>query len=222
MLSLRDFQDLTDPQLSLLERLERLPQFTEHFYFTGGTLLKALGIVPRESNDLDFFTFPHVDERTYMATLGIVLSLLREIFGQGNIVTTERGFLVKGSGMVVECVYDAVQNIDVFVPFGNLQTSGLKDFAANKAAAFCARDEVKDCVDIAFLTKREGWLLADLADMAEERFSLGTISEKKLLTELLHKREMLTVPPSMFLRDQERNLALVEEQINYLLDHATV
>lgn len=222
MPSLRDFQDLTAPQATLLERLERSPEFTERFYFTGGTLLKALGIVPRESNDLDFFTFPHVDERTYMATLGVVLSLLREMFGEENIVTTERGFLVKGSGMVVECVYDAVRNIDNFVSFGNLQTPGLKDFAANKAAAFCVRDEVKDCVDIAFLTKREGWLLADLADMAEERFSLGTISEKKLLTELLHKRETLTLSPLMFLRNQERNLALVEEQVQFLLDHVTL
>lgn len=220
--SIKDFRDLTGPQQKLLERLERTPQFTEHFYFTGGTLLKALGIVPRESNDLDFFTFPETDGRTYMAAIGVVRDLLQSTFGERSVVTTERGFLLSETGMVIECIYDIVPAIDDCSSFGNLRTSSLKDLAANKAAAFCVRDEVKDYVDIAFLTKREGWLLSDLADLAEKRFRLGTINEKKLLMELLHKREMLTIPSSIFLRDPARNLALVEKQITYLLDHVTL
>ena len=135
---------------------------------------------------------------------------------------TERGFLLQKAGTRVECVYDVVKNIDDFVPYGNLQTSGLRDFAANKSAAFCVRDEVKDYIDIAFLTKREGWLLGDLADFAEERFRMGTISEEKLLTEILSKRDMFTIPPQIFLRDPQENTTLVHEQVAYLLRSTTL
>ena len=220
--TLNDFQDLTPSQRAILERFEREERFTKTFYFTGGTLLKALGIVPRESNDLDFFTFPETDGRTYMECLGIVRTLLEETCGADDILNTERGFLLKKEGTRVECVYDVVRNINDFVPFGNLKTSSLRDFAANKAAAFCVRDEVKDYIDIAFLTKKQGWLLKDLAANAEERFHLGTISEEKLLTELLSKRDMLTIPPEIFLRDPEKNRKLIEEQVAYLLNSTTL
>ena len=222
MHAMTDFQDLTEPQRRLLLRLEKEQCFTEHFYFTGGTLLKALGIVPRESNDLDFFTFPEVDGRTYHALLGAIRSILDELFGAENVRNTERGFLIAEHGTRVECVYDIVKNIDAFVPFGKLRTSSLKDFAANKAAAFCVRDEVKDMIDIAFLTKRKGWLLADIADIAEERFRMGTISEEKLLAELIQKRDLLTVPREIFLRNPEENIAFVKAQVAFLIDHTTL
>ena len=222
MRTLNDFQDLTKPQHMLLARLEGEQRFTEHFYFTGGTLLKALSIVPRESNDLDFFTFPGVDGRTYMELLGVIHELLDETFGEANVRNTERGFLLKEHGTRVECVYDSVKNIDMFVPFGKLQTSSLKDLAANKAAAFCVRDEAKDMIDIAFLTKNRTWLLKDLADIAEEKFRMGTISEKKLLTELLSKRDTLRVTPEMFLRDGEANVRIVMDQVVHLLEQTTL
>lgn len=220
--ALNDLQDLTPVQRTLLKRLEREKRFTEHFYFTGGTLLKALGIVPRESNDLDFFTFPEVDGLTYITALTHVRTILDELFGKENITNTERGFLIARETVRVECVYDIVKNIDDFVSFGNLKTPGLRDFAANKSAAFCVRDEAKDYVDLAFLTKRKGWLLKDLADIAEEKFRMGTISEKKLLTELLHKRDMVRVMPAMFLRDGEENMRTVTDQVAHLLAHTTL
>ena len=217
-----DFRDLTPPQRAILARFEREKRFTRTFYFTGGTLLKALGIVPRESNDLDFFTFPDVSGQAYMERLGMARALLEEVCGADDVLVTERGFLLQKAGTRVECVYDVVKNIDDFVPYGNLQTSGLRDFAANKSAAFCVRDEVKDYIDIAFLTKREGWLLGDLADFAEERFRMGTISEEKLLTEILSKRDMFTIPPQIFLRDPQENTTLVHEQVAYLLRSTTL
>jgi len=58
-----DFVDLTAEQRTVLEAFERDTTLCDTFYFTGGTLLKALGIVPRLSNDLDFFTFPFINDR---------------------------------------------------------------------------------------------------------------------------------------------------------------
>src|SRR3989344_6758361 len=116
MHAMTDFQDLTETQRRLLLRLEKEQCFTEHFYFTGGTLLKALGIVPRESNDLDFFTFPEVEGHAYAMALTQVRAMLIELFGEENIRSTDRGFLLVREGMRVECIYDSVKNIDEFVP----------------------------------------------------------------------------------------------------------
>lgn len=220
--SLADFQDLTPVQRLLLERLEQEKRFTDTFYFTGGTLLKALGIVPRESNDLDFFTFPDVDGRTYIQRLQDARVVLQEVCGGKNVLDTERGWLLTDENTRVECIYDTVKNISEFVSFGALQTSGFPDLAANKAAAFCVRDEMKDYVDLAFLTKQEGWSLKDLADIAEKRFHLGTLREEKLLTEFIAKRDMFTVDPHMFLRNGAENARLVEEQVRSLLQHTTL
>lgn len=222
MPSLSDFRDLTPPQTQVLERLERELWFTDCFYFTGGTLLKALGIVPRTSNDLDFFTFSDVPGKTYNDAVRQVRSVLVETFGREHVLNTERGFLLRRVGMTIECIYDTVDAIDSFVHFGHLRTAGLRDATANKVAAFCVRDEVKDYIDIAFLTKRQEWLLKDLADIAEEKFQLHTFNEEKLFTELVAKRDALTIPPNIFLRNAQEHLAFVQEQGAYLLEHTTL
>lgn len=220
--SISDFQDLTPAQHRLLTRVEREEKFTQHFYLTGGTLLKALGIVPRQSNDLDFFTFPAVSPRAYTNSLITLRSVLEELFGADAIVPTAEGFLHAESRMVIDAVSDAIPNISDFGSFGRLRVAGLKDLAAHKASAVCSRDEVKDYIDIAFLTKHQGWALKDLVEFAEEKFRLGTVSEERIVTELLDKRANFTVPPTIFLRSPEENTKLVQEQITFLIDHTTL
>lgn len=223
MQDLNDLKDLTAVQRKILECMECERSFTDVFHFTGGTLLKALDIVPRESNDLDFFTFPSVDGRTYLKSLADVKGFLSELFGADDVIVTDRGFLMPQSGMRIECVYDAVHAIDDFIPFGRLKTSGLRDLVANKVAAFCVRDEMRDYIDLAFLTAQKGWKLADLAAIAEEKFSLQTITEEKLLTEFLKKKEMFQhCPPAIFLRDQEENAMKVDQQVELLLKESTL
>lgn len=216
--TINDLQDLTKLQRQLLVRIEQDTLFTERFYLTGGTLLKALGIVPRQSNDLDFFTFSTVNADDFMSSLTHVKNLLEKLFGTDSITPTDRGFLHTASNMVIDIVADSSPNIDEFVLFGNLHTASLKDLAAHKASALCSRDEVKDYIDIAYLTKHQGWLLKDLAQLAEKKFHLGTISEEKLLTELLAKREAFTIPLEIFLRSPEENSKRVDQQIQHLLE----
>ena len=217
-----DFQDITEPQRTFLMAVHDDVRLRETFFFTGGTLLKARGIVPRISNDVDLFTFPTISSYDYLTHLQTLHRVLERIFGTDTIKETECGFLHTLSGMVIEAVHDATANIDDFVFFGALATTGLRDLAAHKASALCSRDEVKDYIDIAFLTHREGWSLRDLETFAEKKFRLGTIREEHLVTELLAKRETLTIPPAIFLRDPERNAALVAEQIERLLNATTV
>ncbi|MDP2630820.1 MAG: nucleotidyl transferase AbiEii/AbiGii toxin family protein [Candidatus Uhrbacteria bacterium] len=219
---LSELVDLSEVQYSILEGIERTDILFKTFYLTGGTLLKARGIVPRMSNDLDFFTFPLFDHRIFMSRLREFHCLLDGIFGAEHIITTERGFIHHPSGMIIDVIADEIPNIDEFVLFGKLSTSGLKDIAANKASALCSRDEIKDYVDVAFLTRDQGWSLKNLEEFAEKKFRLGTVTEEKLVTEILSKQSLFTLPAEIFLREPEKNLAIVQEQIAHLLETSTL
>ncbi len=220
--SIQDFKDLTDSQLAFLSCVEKDKEFTDVFFLTGGTLLKALGIVPRQSNDLDFFTFSHVNNHDFLAAESHAHDLLKKTFTSGTLTLTDRGFLHAESSMVIDMVADGSPNIGNFESFGNLKTAHLKDLAAHKASALCSRDEIKDYIDIAFLTKQQGWLLQDLAQFAEEKFRLGTISEEKILTEILAKRDAFTIPPTIFLHSPDEHITTVTNQINYLIEHTSL
>lgn len=214
--------DLSEAQHTLLWEFARTDELSQTFYLTGGTLLKARGIVPRLSNDLDFFTFPSFDQRAFIPRLRIFHSLLEKIFGSENIINTDRGFIHHPSGMIIDVIADEIQNIDEFVMFDTLSTSGLRDIVANKASALCSRDEIKDYIDIAFLTRDQGWSLKQLEEFAEKKFGLGTVTEEKLVTEILSKQSLFTLPPEIFLRNQEENVAIVHEQIAHLLETSTL
>src|SRR3989338_3772748 len=91
--TIRDFQDLTEPQQAFLGAVHDDAKLRKTFFFTGGTLLKARGIVPRFSNDIDLFTFPTVLPRDYLAALQAIHGLLNNLFNEVNVKETERGFL---------------------------------------------------------------------------------------------------------------------------------
>ena len=220
-LSPADFIDLTPEQRVTLEAFERDSDLCRTFYFIGGTLLKALGIVPRQSNDLDFFTFNTIDARTFAHQRIHFEKILKELFGQ-DIEATQQGFIHRTRGMLVDMCHDGIPTIGAFVSYGNLATASMDDNVANKASALCSRDELKDLIDIAFLTKTRKLLLKDFELLAERKFGLGTITEEKLLTELISRREQFDVPAAIFLRDGEKNKAFVREQITHLIEQSTL
>lgn len=220
--SINNFLDLTESQRAVLECINAEPLLYETFYFTGGTALKALGIVPRISNDVDLFTFSHISSLVYTQRLTLFRTLLCDRFGSANIVETEHGFLHTGSGTIIDTVADTIRNIDAFFRYENISVASYKDMAAHKASALCSRDEVKDYVDLAFLTRDQQWLLKDLETFAEQKFGLGTISEEKLMTEFLAKREQFPLSPDMFLRTPSHYIALVEQQVAALLAQTTL
>ncbi len=220
--SIKDFVDLTAEQRAVLEAFESNDALCKTFYFTGGTLIKALGIVPRISNDLDFFTFPQVDSRTFLAQREKVRMVLIKTFGEEHIHATEDAYTHRPSGMVIDLVIENIPMIDDVVEYGALRTAGLKDITAGKAAALCSRDEIKDYIDIAFLTHRANLCLADLENFAERKYGLGTITEEKLLAELVAKREQFALSEEIFLRDAQKHISFVQSQISTLIKETTV
>lgn len=217
-----DFIDLTQQQRILLEAFERDAGLCQTFYFSGGTLLKAVGIIPRISNDIDFFSFPDMDSRVVFSQRENFYDACRALFGKDTIGETQCGIIHRPSGMVIDFAAGDVRIIGDFVSYGNLKTASIEDCAANKASALCSRDEIKDYIDIAFLSKNRGWSLKDFEEMAEKKFGLGTITEEKLLTELLAKQAQFDIPLDIFLRDPEINCAFVKEQISFLVEHTSL
>jgi predicted nucleotidyltransferase component of viral defense system len=215
-----DFIDLTDAQKAVLALLEANPVFTEHFYFTGGTLLKALGIVPRESNDLDFFTFPSFDTSRFPQIVGQIKRVISDSIG--SVTDTQKGFIHNASGMILEFVHEPTHLLEECIFYGNLGVSHVRDIAAHKASALCCRDEVKDLIDIAFLTQMQSWNLSDLEDLAYEKFGIKTVTQEKLLEEVLAKKDMFTITHTQFLKDGKANVKLCEDRIRYLLDNIEV
>lgn len=220
--TIKDFVDLTDPQRELLEAFERDVDLCQTFYFTGGTLLKALGIVPRISNDLDFFSFPGVSGRAIVSQRMRFRDLCGTVFGANTIGDTQQGIIHRPSGTVIDIVADDIKNIGDFVSFGNVKTASIEDCAANKASALCSRDEVKDVIDLALLTRVREWNLCDLEELAEKKFGLGTVTEEKLLTELIAKRTQFDIPSEIFLREPEANRAAVQERVAFLIQESSL
>ncbi len=83
--TIADFVHLTDIQKRVLSLFDRHEIFYKNFYFTGGTLLKALGIVPRESNDLDFFTFHTVEQESFPRILNAIKKILEKELGADSL-----------------------------------------------------------------------------------------------------------------------------------------
>lgn len=220
--SFKQLVDLTVEQRAVLEAFECDTELSHTFYLIGGTLLKALGIVPRISNDLVFFTVPEINQLRYPSYRKRFGSLLAEIFGGYEIDATQEGFIHRPSGMVIDIVAEDIKNIEDFVLFGNLKTASVRDCAANKASALCSRDELKDYIDIAFLTKAHSWLLNDLEALAEKKFGPGTITEEKLLTELIAKQKQFDIPTSIFLMEGEKNRQLVKDHVALLIEKSSL
>ena len=143
--------------------------------------------------------------------------VLVDEIGDERLVVTDKGFLDSKSGMTIDFILDSIPEIDEFLVFDSIRVSGLKDIAANKASALCCRDEVKDYIDMAFLTLDQKLKLADLAGLAEEKFKIGTVTEEKLIEELVSKREMFRIVPDMFLFDGKAQVSRVNRQIDFLL-----
>lgn len=215
--TLDDFVHLTAIQKRVLTCLNQEEIFYKHFYFTGGTLLKALDIVPRQSNDLDFFTFAHLPPLQFSPLLKGIDDILKRELKKDTLSVTSKGFLHNPSGILLDFILDTIEPIDAFVPYANIETASLKDIAAHKASALCSRDEIKDLIDLTFLTKKKGWLLKDLAKFAERKFQIGTITEEKLFEELLAKKKMFTLTPDLFLWAGKENVRLVKQQLEKLL-----
>lgn len=164
---------LTDGQKSILTRLP--DSLKENFVFAGGTALSEYYLSHRFSDGLDFFALDK----------GQAVRLF-EIKG----ILKRKGFQIESQRKIFDrCIYSILENDELikmeFVPlyfprlkspvdrqeFG-LKIESLEDLTANKIMALAERFEVKDFVDIYYISKQTGWNFQYMIELAQAKESL--------------------------------------------------
>ncbi len=129
---------------------------TDAFFLTGGSALAGYYLHHRTSQDLDFFcatdeVFPHGKRilEDAVRSLGGSLEVLREYPGFVECRAT-----VNGQHLKVDLVRDTAPQISAAKPrFGIAIVDTLEDIAANKICAVVGRSEIRDYVDLFFLSR---------------------------------------------------------------------
>ena len=166
---------LTDPQQTVLELLNGLPEI-QTFYLAGGTAL-ALHLGHRRSRDFDFFRskeFRPQDLLNHIRELGEI-ELLQE--ASGTLTVMLRGVptsFFHYNYPLLRPLHDTPWGIGLAHP---------DDIAAMKLAALAGRGSRKDFVDLYFYC-REGRRLEDVFGLFKEKYRGLTVDSYHLLRSL--------------------------------------
>lgn len=163
---------LTDLQKKILALFSRLPD-AGTFYLTGGTALSAFFLKHRKSNDLDFFT--GIEGLVSPLSYALESSLKKE----GLNVKRARGLhsfieLLVASSEAETVIHLALDSPFRFEPpseskeISGLKVDNLADIASNKMLALFGRAELRDFIDIYFLSK-EHFTRKELIEKASQK-----------------------------------------------------
>lgn len=185
---------LAPMQADLLARLsDALPEF----FLTGGSALGEFYLGHRASEDLDLFTadieaFARADASVRRAAMeaGLNVRVTRSS-------PSFRRYLFEGPDgqVVVDLVHDPVPQIDPDKPvLDGIRTDTLREIAVNKICSLLARWEVRDLVDLYFISRAGLDPVALLPDAARKDSGLTPAS----LAYALGTAPAIVLPP--FLR----------------------
>lgn len=141
------------------------------FFLTGGGALAGFYFGHRDTEDLDFFTFPGADLEEAAAALegaaaacGATLSPLRT-FPDFRRFMARRG----DEECVVDLVIDRAPPIDAEkAEFGDIRVDTLREITANKITTLVSRAELKDLVDVKTLVEAGADLHQAFEDAAKK------------------------------------------------------
>ncbi len=165
---------LTTKQSDFLEFIQKEPQITKRFYFTGGTVLSEFYLKHRLSEDIDLFT----EEREVDQTL--VDAFLKKISPGLGVVRVEKSQFLglvsyilvfkDGKKLKVDFNYYPFPRIEKVKKYKNLEIDSLYDIAVNKVHTMFMRTRSRDFVDIYFIMKTFNYQLAQLIKDAKVKF----------------------------------------------------
>jgi len=145
---------LTALQKSILEMLSREDP---SLFLTGGSALGEFYLHHRRSQDLHLFT---TDEQAFAHSERLVTHVARKLDLTASILRTGAGFrrflLEKGGEQIVlDIVHDTVPQIDPGKGvLDGIQVDTFREIAVNKVCALLSRSEVKDLVDLYFISRK--------------------------------------------------------------------
>ncbi len=165
---------LTAKQLKLLEFVQKEPQITKRFYFTGGTALSEFYLQHRLSEDIDLFCEKEEVNQT------VVDIFLRKISSSLKVAEIKKSqflglvsyILVFGDGekLKVDFNYYPFLRIEKGKKYHNLEVDSIYDIAVNKVHTMFMRLRSRDFVDVYFIMKTAGYMLDQLIRDAKVKF----------------------------------------------------
>jgi predicted nucleotidyltransferase component of viral defense system len=180
--------NLTPDQEKLFVSLSVIKEFTDNFYFTGGTALSVVYLSHRTSDDLDFFS-------DQLVPLDKVSVWINEITASRCLKppryekTADRNifYLPLSPELKIEFTYYPYPNLEAKTEYRGIRTDSLKDIAVNKLLALVDRNEPKDFYDLFYLIPKIP--VSELVDGVQKKFGLS-LSRLTLGTEFLKVRKL--------------------------------
>lgn len=188
---------LTSQQLNFLELVQKDPQITKRFYFTGGTALSEFYLKHRLSEDIDLFTEEEEVNQT------VVDAFLRKISSALQVVRIEKSqFLGLVSYLLifknnrklkVDFNYYPFPRVERGKKYKNLEIDSIYDIAVNKVHTMFMRTRSRDFVDVYFIMKTGDYNLDQLIRDAKAKFDWH-IDKVTLGSQFMKVKEIKDMP----------------------------
>ncbi len=158
---------LTEQQIEILKKMPE--EIKENFVLSGGTCLSAFYLGHRKSEDLDFFSFSFNNKMPFSKIETIL----------------KKNFSVKSHNRIFDRNIFNIMDVKIeFVPLYfkrinepkkekdfNIFIESLEDICANKIIAMTDRREIKDYIDIFFVSTKKNINFQKLIDLAKEKYN---------------------------------------------------
>lgn len=159
----------------------------QHFYLTGGSALGIFYLQHRKSYDLDFFTPENVD---WHILNNIVLDISKKISAECKSISASPQFhrfeLFRGQEHeILDFVVELVPQIDIEKnSFGDIRVDTLREIGINKICTLINRCELKDIIDLYFLSKKNFNILENFTEAAKKEGGLDPAMISYLLSQV--------------------------------------
>lgn len=180
-----------------MELVQKEPQITKRFYFTGGTALSEFYLKHRLSEDIDLFTEEEEVNQT------VVDAFLRKISSALKVVRIEKSqFLGLVSYLLifknnrklkVDFNYYPFPRIERDKKYKNLEIDSIYDIAVNKVHTMFMRTRSRDFVDVYFIMKTGDYHLDQLIRDAKAKFDWH-IDKVTLGSQFMKVKEIKDIP----------------------------
>lgn len=213
------------PEITYLQQqaldLLRKSSLRKKFYWTGGTLLSAIYLHHRRSEDIDFFSdssFSYNQIIPFIRKLKTNLEL--PYIDEKKVHDRWEFFLTNKGKLRLEFVYYPHPKIRPRKKWQGILIDSLEDIAANKVMAFFDRNDPKDLFDIYYFLTKKQYSLTRMLKLAEKKF--GVKIEKASFWSEAHKAldNLSEITPLLISKTIQEKRALLGEIKNYFINQS--
>lgn len=157
-----------------MELVQKEPQITKLFYFTGGTALSEFYLKHRLSEDIDLFSEAKEVDQTlvdaFLKKISLPLKIEKIKKSQFLGLVSYMSVFKNNQELKVDFNYYPFPRIEKGKKYKNLEIDSIYDIAVNKIHTMFMRTRSRDFVDIYFIMKSIDYTLDQLIRDAKVKF----------------------------------------------------